>query len=350
MNNESPFPTPSQNSRKAALTRQLKLTKPTGSLGRLEEIAVSLAAWLDEPIPKCRPAVALLFAADHGVSRLGVSAYPREVTRAMVQNFLTGGAAASILSRKLQVPLTVIDVGVDGGKLNWSGPEYVRADVADHDSGDLVTTDAMRETTLSAAIMAGQGAVRDLAVDTRVIVLGEMGIGNTTVASALAAGLVGQDPDAWVGHGTGVHGPALQAKRDVVRSALARVGKNRSPRELLQRLGGREMAAMVGAMIEAARLRRIVLVDGFIVSVAALAAVRLEPRSRPAMIFAHCSAEGAHARLLEILGARPLLELNLRLGEGSGALVALGLLDLACSLHSEMATFDSAGVPDRGDL
>jgi nicotinate-nucleotide--dimethylbenzimidazole phosphoribosyltransferase len=343
------LPLPSESARQAALSRQMKLTKPTGSLGRLEELAVNLAAWLDEPIPKSRPAAALLFAADHAVSRLGVSAYPRDVTRAMVRNFLTGGAAACVLARQLQVPLTVIDVGVDGGRPDWSGPGYVRADVADHPSGDLVSTDAMSESTLEAAILAGQSAVQSLAPDTRVVVLGEMGIGNTTVSSALVAGLVGGDSDSWVGRGTGVEGRVLAAKRDVVRRALQRVGHERSPRELLRCLGGREIAAMVGAMVESARLRRVVLVDGFIVTVAALAAIRLEPRVRPALVFAHRSAEGAHGRLLEILQARPLLDLEMRLGEGSGALVALPLLDLACRLHEEMATFESAGVPDRCD-
>jgi nicotinate-nucleotide--dimethylbenzimidazole phosphoribosyltransferase len=349
MNEHTAFPMPSENASQAALTRQLKLTKPTGSLGRLEEIAVYMAAWLEEPLPKSRPAAALLFAADHGVSRLGVSAYPREVTRAMVQNFLTGGAAACVLCRHLQVPLTVIDVGVEGGRLDWSGPGYVRAEVAEHASGDLVSTDAMSESTLDAALLAGQNAVQSLASDTRVVVLGEMGIGNTTVAAALVAGLTGGDAKTWVGRGTGVEGPALMAKQEVVSRALERVGTRRSSHELLQCLGGREIAAMVGAMLEAARQRKIVLVDGFIVTAAALAATRLEPRLRPALIFAHRSAEGAHARLLEKLEARPLLDLGMRLGEGSGALVALPLLDLACCLHNEMATFDAAGVPDRCD-
>ncbi len=156
MNEPTLFPMPSENARQAALSRQSKLTKPTGSLGRLEEISVQMAAWLDEPLPKSRPAAALLFAADHGVSRLGVSAYPREVTRAMVQNFLTGGAAACVLCRQLKVPLTVIDVGVDGGRLDWSGTGYMRADVAEHPSGDLVSTDAMSELTLDAALLAGK--------------------------------------------------------------------------------------------------------------------------------------------------------------------------------------------------
>jgi nicotinate-nucleotide--dimethylbenzimidazole phosphoribosyltransferase len=347
MNDLDLFPTPSESARQAALSWQMKLTKPAGSLGRLEEIAVHLAAWFDDPLPKPRPAAALLFAADHGVSRLGVSAYPREVTRAMVQNFLAGGAAACVFSRQLQVPLTVIDVGVEGGRLDWSGPGYVRADVAEHPSGDLVSTDAMGDLTLDAAVLAGQRAVRGLASDTRVVVLGEMGIGNTTVASALAAGLAGGDPESWVGRGTGVEGPAMATKCDVVRRALERVGRKSSARELLRRLGGREIAAIVGAMMESARMRRIILVDGFIVTVAAFAAVRLEPRVRPALLFAHRSAEAAHGRLLELLDARPLLDLEMRLGEGSGALVALPLLDLACHLHEEMATFDSAGVPDR---
>jgi nicotinate-nucleotide--dimethylbenzimidazole phosphoribosyltransferase len=313
----------------------------------LERIAVELAAWFDDPMPRATPAAALLFASDHGVSLLGVSAYPREVTRAMVRNFLTGGAAAAVLARCHRIPLRVIDVGVAGGPIEWTGAEYVRSPVADAFSGDLVNTDAMDEATLAGALEAGECAVKSLAADTRVVLLGEMGIGNTTVAAALAAGLLGGNACDWVGRGTGVDESVLKTKRDLVDSALARVRPEPTPRELLRRLGGREIAAMVGAMIEAARHRRVVLVDGFIVTAAALVATQLEPRLRPALLFAHRSAEAAHDRMLRALGAEPLLDLGLRLGEGSGALVAWSLLEMACRLHREMATFAAAAVPDR---
>jgi nicotinate-nucleotide--dimethylbenzimidazole phosphoribosyltransferase len=219
--------------------------------------------------------------------------------------------------------------------------------VADAICGDLITSDAMDQAALDAAMAAGTAAVRASSPDTRVFILGEMGIGNTTVASALAAALLGGDASQWVGRGTGVDENVLQQKCSIVASALKRVHPESRPRELLRRLGGREVAALVGAMIEAARLRRIVLVDGFIVSAAALVATRLEPRIAPALVFAHRSAEAAHGRLLLALGARPLLDFQLRLGEGSGGLVAWSLIDMACRLHREMATFESAAVPDR---
>jgi nicotinate-nucleotide--dimethylbenzimidazole phosphoribosyltransferase len=347
MKHDDAFPCPSMSIRDQALSRQMQLSKPTGSLGRLEELAVTLAGWFGDPLPQTRPAEALLFAADHGVSRLGVSAYPREVTRAMVLNFLRGGAAACVLARYHRIPLTVIDVGVAGEKLTWEGPGYRRAAVADAPSGDLATTDAMDDTTLDAALQAGKEAMQSVTADTRVVVLGDMGIGNTTVASALAAGLLGGDAEQWVGRGTGVDDSALQLKREVVTRALMRVGHEPRAREVLRRVGGREIAAIAGAMIEAARLRRVVLVDGFIVTAAALAATRMEPRVRPALLFAHRSAEAAHDRMLDALSARPLLDLEMRLGEGSGALAAFSLLEMACRLHCEMATFAAAGVPEK---
>ncbi len=342
------FPCPSVSAQCAALAHQQELTKPAGSLGRLEQIVADLAAWFDDSLPQARPAAVLLFASDHGVSRLGVSAYPREVTRAMVRNFLLGGAAAAVLARHHRIPLCVVDVGVEGGPIEWCGPEYTRSPVAEILGGDLVTCDAMSETALDAALAAGRDAVSALMPDTRIVLLGEMGIGNTTVASALAAGLLGGSASEWVGRGTGIDEKTLQVKCSVVNAALARVRPESHPRELLRRLGGREIAAMAGAMIEAARRRRVVLVDGFIVTVAALAATRLEPRLRPALVFAHRSAEAAHGRALQALGARPLLDLELRLGEGSGALLAWSLLEAACCLHREMATFAAAAVPDRG--
>lgn len=242
----------------------------------------------------------------------------------------------------------MVDVGVE---TPYPGPDtpdarLVRAPRAGS-VGDLVHTDALSEQALEAALRAGQTAIDALKPTPAVVVLGEMGIGNSSVASAVASSLTGEDPADWVGPGTGASGPLLERKRALVRAAVARVGRV-SPAESLRRLGGRELAALVGAAARAASKRIAVLVDGFIVSSAMLALVRLRPEARPALIFAHRSAEPAHDRLLRRhLGAEPLLDLGLRLGEGSGALAAVPLLDAACSLHREMATFKEASVPDR---
>lgn len=336
----------------SARAHQQSLTKPPGSLGFLEEVPVQLAGLQHTALPSSRPASAILFASDHPVARHGVSAYPAEVTAAMLRNYVAGGAAASVLAKALAVPLTVVDVGVRGaGELastDWV--RFVRAGVADDDAGDLRVEDAMTETTFARAVRAGADAVDALPEDVVVLVLGEMGIGNTTAASAVAASLLearGDEADMLVGAGTGVAGAALSRKRAVVRDALARVGEVRSPEEAIRRLGGRDIAALFGAAARASELGMAVLIDGFIVSAAALALVLAGPATRGSLLFAHRSAEQGHRRVLEALEARPLLDLGLRLGEASGAFLALPLLDLACALHARMATFASAGVPER---
>jgi nicotinate-nucleotide--dimethylbenzimidazole phosphoribosyltransferase len=334
-----------------ARRRQGSLTKPAGSLGRLEDLAVQLAGIRGHGSSgvACRPAEAVIFAADHPVVKHGVSAFPSAVTAAMVENFVRGGAAASVLARRLGVGLTVVDVGVAtpyARALVGEGARLVRDEVAERPVGDLRVEDAMSRETCALAIAAGARAIDALSADTRVVILGEMGIGNSTVASALAAALLGGELDAMVGAGTGVAGDALARKRAVVRDAVARTG-GADPAALLCALGGREIAAIVGAAGRAVERRIAVLVDGFIVSAAILALVRLEPRVLPSLIFAHRSREPGHARILDALDARPLIDLELRLGEASGALTALPLLDLACALHGEMATFADAGVPER---
>lgn len=343
---DTAFPADGKAARDAALARQDKLTKPAGSLGRLETLAVALAERQGRSQPKSRPASALIFAADHPVTALGVSAYPSAVTRAMVQNFATGGAAASVLASTFGVPLTVVDVGVSGPVAEVDGPHarVVRAPRAGK-GGDLLRTDALDADARDAALRAGRDAVDALDPETRVLVLGEMGIGNTTCATALSAALLETDGAALVGPGTGVHGEALETKKRVVRGALERVGQV-SPGEALRRLGGRDIAAVVGAAGRAAALGMTVLVDGFIVTSAILALCRLRPAARGAFLFAHRSAEPGHSRQLEALDAEPLLDLGLRLGEASGALTALPILDAACALHSGMATFEGAGVPE----
>jgi nicotinate-nucleotide--dimethylbenzimidazole phosphoribosyltransferase len=343
------FPAPSQEARREAAARQARLTKPPGSLGALEDLAIQLAAWQGNARPRARPASALLFASDHPVVRHGVSAYPSEVTAAMVRNFVAGGAAASAACRWLGVPLRVVDVGVARPALGdalaaRAEITFRRHPVAEMRVGDLRVEDAMAEDTYLAALEAGASEVEALPSDMAVLVVGEMGIGNTTVASAVTAALLGLSGREVVGPGTGVTGAALERKAQVVQDAVERVGPA-SPHRIVQALGGRELAAMIGAAARALEKRIIVLVDGFTVTAAMLALLRLHPEARAGLVFAHRSAEPAHERMLDAVEARPLLDLKLRLGEGSGALAALPLLDLACAMHAEMATFEEANVP-----
>jgi nicotinate-nucleotide--dimethylbenzimidazole phosphoribosyltransferase len=339
----------------AARLRQAALTKPPGSLGRLEEVALQLAAFQGVALPRAVPACAL-FAADHPVTHHGISPYPAAVTRAMVHNFVEGGAAASILCKTWGIPLWVVDVGVDepadprtAAGSRSSSVRLLRHAVANLRAGDLRVEDAMSPEVFDGCLKAGRETVEELPRDTTVLVVGDMGIGNTTVASCLVAALVGGDPALWVGAGTGADDAMRAIKVEVCRDALARVAGVREPRELLRRVGGREVAAMYGAMAAALERRITVLVDGFIATSAALVLCTEEPTAKAGLLWAHRSAERAHASLLEHLGVRALLDLGLRLGEGSGALVAYPLVASACALHSDMATFESAGVPDKSE-
>lgn len=327
----------------AAERRQQQLTKPPGSLGALEDIAITLAGIQGLERPSSRPAAALLFAADHPVTRHGVSAYPPSVTGAMMANFAGGGAASTVFARALDVPLQVVDVGVDS---EYPPSATVRRAPRAGEAGDLRTEDALDAEAFEAAWSAGVDAIDGLPEDVRVVLLGEMGIGNTTPAAAVSAALLGRPAADLVGPGTGVAGEALENKRQVVEDALSRVGplEPSAGREALLRLGGRELAAIAGAATRAVERGVAVLVDGFIVTSAVLAAVRAEPGVRDGLLFAHCSQEPGHRALLEALDARALLDLGLRLGEGSGALAALPLLDLACAMHAGMATFEEAAI------
>ena len=336
--------------RRAAEARQARLTKPAGSLGRLEQLAVELAAWQGEDRPSVRPAAALVFASDHPVTAHGVSAFPAAVTRAMLENFTKGGAAVSVLSRSLGVALSVVDVGVDGlAETELDSGIFFRDPVASAPAGDIRSEDALSHEHYARLLLAGASAVERLSRDTRLLVLGEMGIGNTTPASSVLAALFEGEPEAFVGRGTGIDDAALDRKRGVVRDALRRLGRVRDPHEIVRRVGGREIAALLGAMARGLERRMAILVDGFVVTAAAAALLLLNPEARPGMVFAHRSGECAHGRVLKLLGVSPLLDLQMRLGEGSGALSAFPLLELACALHNEMASFESAGVPGRLD-
>lgn len=324
-----------------------QLTKPRGALGHLEELVIQLAGLQGLAMPESRPAAAVVFAADHPVVRHRVSAYPSEVTRAMVLNMRSGGAATSVLSRHQGVALQVVDVGVDAPtEQDGDDEDFQRSKTG---AGDLRTEDAMSPAPFEAAFSIGRRTVRALQPPPRVLVLGEMGIGNTTAASAVASVLLRCEPETVVGTGTGLDREGLRRKVEVVKDAVARTGPSHPPLEVLRRVGGRELAAIAGATLEACLRRMAILLDGFIVSTAVLALVRVQPRVVPFLIPAHCSREPGHRRVLQAMfgpDVRPLLDLDLALGEGSGALVALPLLDLATSVQRQMATFEQAHVPE----
>jgi nicotinate-nucleotide--dimethylbenzimidazole phosphoribosyltransferase len=320
--------------------------KPPGSLGRLETAAIQLAVLQETLRPRLDRARILIFAADHGVSVEGVSAYPREVTAQMTMTFASGGAAITVLARTLGLEVEVIDVGVDADIADLPG--VVAAKVR-RGSRNFLHEPAMTPDELDAALEAGRAAVRRaVSAGADAVGLGEMGIGNTTAAAALLSVLTGASPLETVGRGTGVDDHGLAVKRRVVAAALERhAPRPQDPRSALAAVGGLEIAALAGAVLEAAGRRKAVVVDGFISTVATLAAVRLDPAVRPALFFAHRSAESGHGLALAALDATPLLDLGMRLGEGSGAALAIPVLRSAAAILREMATFEQAGVADR---
>ena len=338
---------PCAESAEQARQRQQRLTKPAGSLGRLESLAIELAALQGRALPRIERVRVCVFAADHGIAAAGVSAFPQAVTGEMLRNFAAGGAAISVLARVLEAQLDVVSLGTVNDPCPLKG---VRDERIATESGRIDRSEAMSTEQLQQALASGRDAVeRARASNCELFIGGEMGIGNTTVASALGCALLALPADALVGPGTGVDAEGLRRKREVVAAALALHAQAASPLEQLRRLGGFEIAALVGACIAAAQAGLPVLVDGFIVSVAALCAVRLRPEVRPWLLFAHRSREPGHGRVLAALEADPLLDLGLCLGEASGAAVAVPLLRLACELHTGMATFAEAGVSGSQD-
>jgi nicotinate-nucleotide--dimethylbenzimidazole phosphoribosyltransferase len=347
-----PIPPPCEASRTAAAERQGRLTKPPGSLGRLEQLAVDIAAWQATDRPAVRPAQVIIFAADHPIALTGVSPYPQAVTAAMVENFIRGGAASSVMARRLGVPMQVVDVGVVAKRSEMpqapgGAATLARLPVADSSEGDVRTEDAMSPAVFAAAIEAGRDAVASLPPDTRSVILGEMGIGNSTLAAAVTSSLCDLLPELVTGPGTGSTGDCFDRKLDAVRRAQARVAGS-PPLEILRRAGGRELAAIVGAAAAALARRMVVVADGFISSAAIAVLIAAEPAARHGVIFSHVGGEPGHRLLLEWLRAAPLLALGMALGEGTGGLAALPLVDLACETHNSMASFTEAGVPDRG--
>ncbi len=332
--------TPPAGDRAAILAHLDALTKPQGSLGRLEELALQVGVALGDPPPSLERARICVFAADHGVARRGVSAYPVEVTAQMCANFAAGGAAINVLARSCNADVHVVDVGVAADLSGIAGIEgrKVRPGTADLSAGVAMTEEeAIR--ALDAGVQAG-------AEGPHLVGAGEMGIGNTTAAAALTAALTGARAGDVVGAGTGVSGAHLERKRTIVAEAVERLDDCADPLEILRRVGGLEIAAMAGLMIGAAARGALVLVDGFISTAAALAACRLCPALPPWLIASHHSTEPGHAAALDALGLDPLLTLKMRLGEGTGCALAVPLVRAAAALLREMATFASAGVSE----
>ena len=334
-----------QQSQNGALERQSQLTKPPGSLGRLEQMAVRIAAMQGVARPSAERVHISIFAADHGVAAEGVSAFPQEVTGAMIANFAHGGAAISVLAKSLRAELEVIDVGaiVDPGVL----PSVLNRRIA-AGTANFAKEQAMSSEQLAEALDAGREAVeRAQQRGAEIFIGGEMGIANTTSATAIAAALLELDPVELAGPGTGLDSAGISHKVKVVEKSLQRHKASLStPLEVLRCVGGFEIVALTGAYIHAAQLGLPVIVDGFICSAAALAAIRLEPSIASWLILSHASAEPGHAAIVAALGDAPIIDLGMRLGEGSGAATIIPLLRLACDLHNGMATFAEAGVSD----
>lgn len=329
--------------REQAERRENSLTKPPGSLGRLEELAIRLCAMQRTLQPTATIPTIFTFAADHGVCEEGVNAYPQSVTRQMVANFLAGGAAINAISESVEASLTLVDVGVIGPPIHH--PNLLSRQVA-AGTRNFCQQPAMSEEQALSAIGIGMDcAEQAIGNGSTLLGIGEMGIGNTTVASAICAAMTNTDPDMVCGPGTGSDRSALQRKKDAVRRALALHTPHISrPLDLLSRLGGFEIAAMCGVCIAAARNRCPVLMDGFISTAAATIAVALKPKVRDYLIAAHQSPEPGHRVLLEHLSLDPILCLNMRLGEGTGAALAIPVVRAAIATFRSMATFESAGV------
>ncbi len=328
----------------AARTRQLQLTKPPGSLGRLEELGVTLAAMQGQQHPHLDKVWISVFAADHGVVAEGVSAFPQVVTAEMVRNFARGGAAISVLAREWNARLEVVNVGTVQPLEDLPGVLDARIGPG---TANFVHEPAMSLDQLHDALEAGREAAERAAIGgAQLFIGGEMGIGNTTSAAAVACSLLGLPAAQLAGPGTGLDADGVAHKSLVIERALA---KQRSDQPLiaLQRLGGFEIAALTGVYLRCAQLNLPALVDGFITTAAALAAVRFRPELADWLFYSHCSAEPGHRRLLQALEAKPLLDLGMRLGEGSGAAVAMPLLRAAAALHARMATFAEAGVSQK---
>jgi nicotinate-nucleotide--dimethylbenzimidazole phosphoribosyltransferase len=326
-----------------------QLTKPIGSLGHLEAVAAQVVAirsgTLELPLQKA----VYVFAADHGVTHAGVSAYPPEVTVQMVRNFLAGGAAINVLARQCDAELTVVDVGVDA---DLDDAQWLRKAKIRRGSRNFLDEPAMTEEECASSLDLGIALADEAkARGKHLVAVGEMGIGNTTSASAIAVMLTQRKPAEVTGRGTGLDDAGRNRKLNVIRRALRKHfpdGQNSEPLEILRRVGGLEIAAMTGFYLGAARNRQVIVCDGFISTAAAAVAYAIAPAVKDYLLAGHCSEEPGHRYLLRTIGITPLLRLNMRLGEATGAVLAMPLIESALRLYTEMATFSSAGVSGAG--
>ncbi len=329
----------------AATQRQHQLTKPSGSLGRLEELAIRFAGFQGQDIPQLKDIAVRVFAADHGICAQGVSAFPQAVTSQMIANFAAGGAAICVLSRQAGADLKVVNLGT---VVPVSELPNVSSQVIAPSTADFSKQDAMTPHQLTQALNAGKQEIEHLTQETNLFVGGEMGIGNTSSASIIYSLLLQLPISEVVGAGTGLDEEGQRKKASVLEAALAlhkqSVGQ---PIDVLRKVGGFEIAALVGSYTACAQKGIPVLVDGFISTAAALLAECIVPGAQNWFVFSHQSAEKAHKLALEKMNAQPLLDLRMRLGEGSGAALAIPILKSALLLHSEMATFESAGVSEN---
>lgn len=327
---------------RAARRRLDSLTKPRGSLGVLEDLAVTLAGIAGEPMPRFPHKVVLVMAGDHGVARDGLTGYPQEVTAQMVKNFLRGGAAINVLSRLAGAEVRVVDVGV---ACDIDEPALISMKIV-RGTENIAKAPALSMADASRCILAGAIAARDACeAGADVIAVGEMGIGNTTSSTAILGAFSGMPVEAITGRGAGLDEEGLVRKMGIIREALNLHRPDpRDAMDVLSKLGGAEIAAMTGAILEGAARRRPVVLDGFISGVAGLVAGRLVPASRDYMIASHLSSEPGHRLVLDLLGKKPLFNLDMRLGEGTGAALAFYLLEAATRIVKEMATFEEAGV------
>lgn len=325
-----------------ARARLDSLTKPLGSLGRLEEIAAKIVCIREQERPGRANKAVYVFAADHGVTEEGVSAYPKDVTHQMVRNFLANGAAINVFARCAQAQVIVVDVGVDA---EFDGHPSLLDRKIRRGTRNMASEPAMTDSELNAALEVGRTLAQQ-ALSRDLVAVGEMGIGNTTAAAAITAALLGKPVEEVTGTGTGVSPEGRIHKRMVIQKALEVNGVNQNcgPLDILQKVGGLEIAAMTGFLLEARDQRVPVVIDGFISTAAAALACAIEPRVTDAIFAGHISEEPGHGALLEYIGLDPILNLGMRLGEGTGAVLAMMVMDAAIAMLNEMATFSSAGV------
>jgi len=331
-----------------AKERQDMLTKPTGSLGRLEQLSIQIAGIQGRPIPQIKQKAVIVMAADHGVAARGTSAFPQEVTAQMVLNFLHGGAGINVISRQVGARVIIVDMGV-AVKLE-ANPGLLSRRIA-AGTQDMSRGPAMTVAQARQALETGIEIVTaEIKKGLDIVATGDMGIGNTTASSVICAIMIGKSIAEVTGRGTGLDDKQLQQKIRIINEAIAfNKPESAKPLEILAKVGGFEIGGLAGVILGAAAYRVPVVIDGFISGAAALIAAGLCPRSKDYMIAGHCSVEPGHKLLLQYLGLKPLLDLEMRLGEGTGAALAISIIETSTRILNEMATFAEAGVSDKGE-